>query len=219
MLLRVLGDEYARAMRRTVILMTITAVVEGLSYALLVPVLRALLGSTPANAVPWLVAFGSAVALYAVLRYISDLSGMRVGTTMLRGMYHRLGQHLARLPLGWYNAARIGEVSVLAGRGLLQAMGVAAHLLAPFISALVTPLTIVAVMTAFNWRMGLAALLAAPVVAAIQVWTARATAAADAERHERDQEASGRVIEFLQAQPVLRAGGRTGERFQLLDDS
>ncbi|MGP3921262.1 ABC transporter ATP-binding protein [Nonomuraea sp. 10N515B] len=144
---------------------------------------------------------------------------MRVGTTMLRGMYHRLGQHLARLPLGWYNAARIGEVSVLAGRGLLQAMGVAAHLLAPFISALVTPLTIVAVMTAFDWRMGLAALLAAPVVAAIQAWTARATAAADAERHERDQEASRRVIEFLQAQPVLRAGGRTGERFQLLDDS
>jgi len=219
MLLRVLGDEYARAMRRTVILMTITAVVEGLSYALLVPVLRALLGGTPADAVPWLVAFGAAVALYAVLRYISDLSGMRVGTTMLRGMYHRLGEHLARLPLGWYNAGRIGEVSVLAGRGLLQAMGVAAHLLAPFISALVTPLTIVAVMTAFDWRMGLAALLAAPVVAAIQAWTARATAAADAERHERDQEAGGRVIEFLQAQPVLRAGGRTGERFQLLDDS
>ena len=218
-LLRVLGDEYARAMRRTVILMTITAVVEGLSYALLVPVLRALLGSTPADAVPWLVAFGAAVALYAVLRYVSDLSGMRVGTTMLRGMYHRLGEHLARLPLGWYDAGRIGEVSVLAGRGLLQAMGVAAHLLAPFISALVTPLTIVAVMAAFNWRMGLAALLAAPVVAAIQAWTARATAAADAERHERDQEASGRVIEFLQAQPVLRAGGRTGERFRLLDDS
>jgi ATP-binding cassette subfamily B protein len=219
MLLRVLGDEYARAMRRTVILMTITAVVEGSSYALLVPVLRALLGGTPADAVPWLVAFGAAVALYAVLRYVSDLSGMRVGTTMLRGMYHRLGEHLARLPLGWYNAGRIGEVSVLAGRGLLQAMGVAAHLLAPFISALVTPLTIVAVMTAFNWRMGLAALLAAPVVAAVQAWTARATAAADTERHERDQEATGRVIEFLQAQPVLRAGGRTGERFQLLDDS
>ncbi|MFG3437126.1 ABC transporter ATP-binding protein [Nonomuraea sp. NPDC047897] len=219
MLLRVLGDEYARVMRRTVILMTITAVVEGLSYALLVPVLRALLGSTPADAVPWLVAFGAAVALYAVLRYISDLSGMRVGITMLRGMYRRLGEHLARLPLGWYEAGRIGEVSVLAGRGLLQAMGVAAHLLAPFISALVTPLTIVAVMAVFDWRMGLAALLAAPVVAAIQVWTARATAAADAERHERDQEAGARVVEFLQAQPVLRAGGRTGERFQVLDGS
>ncbi|MEU6741718.1 ABC transporter ATP-binding protein [Streptosporangium sandarakinum] len=219
MLLRVLGHEYARATRRTVALMTTTATAEGLSYALLVPVLRALLGGTPADAVPWLVAFGAAVALYAVLRYTSDLSGMRVGTTMLRGMYHRLGEHLARLPIGWYGAGRVGEVSVLAGRGLLEAMGVMAHLLAPFVSALVTPLTIVAVMLVFDWRAGLAALAAVPVVAVIQIWTARSTAAADAERHERDNEAADRVIEFLQAQPVLRAGGRTGERFTLLDDS
>ncbi|WP_433539902.1 ABC transporter ATP-binding protein [Streptosporangium sandarakinum] len=219
MLLRVLGHEYARATRCTVALMTTTATAEGLSYALLVPVLRALLGSTPADAVPWLVAFGAAVALYAVLRYISDLSGMRVGTTMLRGMYHRLGEHLARLPIGWYGAGRVGEVSVLAGRGLLEAMGVVAHLLAPFVSALVTPLTIVAVMLVFDWRAGLAALAAVPVVAAIQIWTARSTAAADTERHERDNEAADRVIEFLQAQPVLRAGGRTGERFTSLDDS
>ncbi|WP_336205759.1 ABC transporter ATP-binding protein [Nonomuraea sp. LPB2021202275-12-8] len=219
MLLRVLGHQYARAMRATVALMTATAIAEGLSYALLIPVLRALLGSTPADAGPWLIAFGTAVAAYAVLRYFSDLSGMRVGTTMLRGMYHRLGEHLARLPIGWYDTGRVGEVSVMASRGLLEAMGVAAHLLAPFISALVTPVTIVAVMLAFNWQLGLAALLAAPVVAAIMAWTARSVAATDAERHERDKEATGRVIEYLQAQPVLRAGGRTGERFTMLDDS
>jgi ATP-binding cassette subfamily B protein len=199
--------------------MTVTAIAEGLSYALLVPVLRALFGSTPGDSLPWLVAFGAAVAVFAVLRYVSDLSGMRVGTTMLRGMYHRLGDHLARLPIGWYSAGRVGEVSVMASRGLLAAMSVAAHLLAPFISAMVTPLTIVVVMLAFNWQMGLAALVAAPVVAVIQVWSARSMAAADAERHERDREATGRVIEYLQAQPVLRAGGRTVERFRLLDDS
>ncbi|WP_328995913.1 ABC transporter ATP-binding protein/permease [Kribbella sp. NBC_01245] len=219
MLLRVLGNEYAKPMRRTVALMTLTAIAEGLSYALLVPVLRALFGSTPGDAWPWLIAFGVAVAVYAALRYRSDLSGFRVGTVLLRGMYHRLGDHLARLPIGWYSAGRVGEVSVLAGRGLLEVMGVAAHLLAPFISACVTPLTIVVVMLAFNWQLGLAALVAVPLVMAIQIWTGRSMAAADAERAERDHEATGRVIEYLQAQPVLRAGGRTAERFRLLDDS
>ncbi|CAM5572346.1 ABC transporter ATP-binding protein [Streptomyces coeruleorubidus] len=219
MLLRVLGHEYARPVRRTVALMTTTALVEGLSYALLVPVLRALFGSTPEDAWPWLVAFGAAVALYAVLRYVSDRSGFLTGTTLLRGTYHRLGDHLARLPIGWYDAGRLGEVSVLASRGVLEAMSVIAHLLAPFISACVTPLTIVAVMLAFNWQTGLAALAAVPIVAAIQTRTGRSMAATDAERHERDHEATGRVIEYLQAQPVLRAGGRTVERFRLLDDS
>ncbi|MGK5671847.1 ABC transporter ATP-binding protein [Micromonospora sp. URMC 106] len=219
MLLRVLGEGYAPRMRRTVALMATTAIVEGLSYALLVPVLRTLFGSSPADAWPWLIAFGAAVAVYAVLQYLSNLSGFRVGTTMLRGMYHRLGEHLARIPMGWYSAGRVGEVSILASRGLLQAMSVAAHLLGPLITACVTPLTIVVVMLAFNWRMGLAALVAVPIVAAVQIWTGRSTAATDAERGARDRAATGRVIEYLQAQPVLRAGGRTGERFQLLDDS
>ncbi|MFF3223119.1 ABC transporter ATP-binding protein [Nocardia suismassiliense] len=219
MLLRVLGNEYARPMRRTVALMTITAVVEGLSYALLIPVLRALFGSTAADAWPWLIAFGAAVAGYAILRYRSDLSGFRVGAALLRGMYHRLGDHLARLPIGWYSSGRVGEVSVLASRGLLQAMSVAAHLLAPFVSASVTPLTIVVVLLAFHWQLGLAALVAAPIIVAVQIWTARSMAVTDAEAAERSHTASGRVIEFLQAQPVLRAGGRTGERFELLDHS
>jgi ATP-binding cassette subfamily B protein len=219
MLLRVLGREYARPVRRTVALMTTTAIAEGASYALLVPVLRALFGGRPGDAWPWLVAFGTAVAVYAVLRYCSDLSGFRVGTTLLRGVYRRLGEHLARLPLGWYTAGRVGEVSVLASRGVLQAMSVLAHLLGPLVSAAVTPLTIIVVMLAVDWRMGLAALVGVPLVAAVQVRTGRATAAADAARGDRDREAARRVVEYLQAQPVLRAGGRTAERFRLLDDS
>ncbi|MFY7067805.1 ABC transporter ATP-binding protein [Nocardiopsis changdeensis] len=219
MLLRVLGDEYARPVRRTVVLMTAAAVAEGLACALLVPVLRALFGDDPGGALPWLAAFGAAVAGYGVLRYLADLSGFRAGTTLLRGVYHRLGDHLARLPVGWYTGDRVGEVSGLAGRGVLQAMGVIAHLLAPFLTACATPLTIVAVMLAFDWRLGLAAAIAVPVVAAVQVRAGRASAAADAERAARDHEATGWVIEYLGAQPVLRAGGRGTERFRALDEA
>jgi ATP-binding cassette, subfamily B, bacterial IrtB/YbtQ len=219
MLLRVLGHEYARPVRRTVALMTTAAVAEGLSYALLVPVLQHLLGSTPAEAGPWLLAFGTAVAAYAVLRYVADLSGFTVAAALLGGTYRRLGDHLTRLPLGWFRAARVGEVSVLASTGVLEALGVIAHLLAPFIGACVTPLTIVAVVFALDWRWGTAAALAVPLVIAVQLWTGRAMAATDADRHARDHEASARVIEYLRAQPVLRAGGRDAEGLRRLDDS
>jgi ATP-binding cassette, subfamily B, bacterial IrtB/YbtQ len=207
MLMRVLGREYARPLRRTVALMTAAAIAEGLSYALVVPALRALLGSDPEDAWPWLAAFAAAFALYGALRYLGDLSGFRVGTALLRGMYHRLGEQLARLPIGWYDTRRLGEVSALAGRGVLEAMGAIAHLLAPFVSAWVTPLTIVVVMLAFNWQLGLAASVALPVVAAVQLRTGRARAAADAERAARAHQATGRVIENLRPQPGRRAGG------------
>jgi len=219
LLLGLLGNRHTRPVRRALALMTITAIVEGLSYAFLVPVLAALLSDNPDRAWPWLAGFTATVLIYATLRYLSDLFGFRVGTTLLHGVYHRLGNHLARLPLGWYNTARIGEVSVAASRGVLDAMGVTAHLLAPLVSAIVTPLVIVAVMIAVNWQLGIAALVAAPIVVVVYRWTGRLTTAADTERDDRDREATDRLVEYLTAQPVLRTGNRTTERFALLDDA
>lgn len=216
-LLRVLGPGHARPLRRTLALMVVAAVAEGAVCALLVPLLRALFGPDPAAARPWVLALAVAVAGYAVLRYTADLSGFRVGAAMLRGLYHRFGDHLARLPLGWYSRGRVGEVSVLAGPGVLQAMGVVAHLLGPLVSAIVTPLTVLVVLTAVDWRLGLAAAAAAPLLALVRVATDRAETAADAERLARDQAATDRVAEYLHAQPVLRVSGRTGDRFGLLD--
>lgn len=219
LLLRVLGDEHARPLRRTLALMTTTAVVEGLSYALLVPMLSALFGDEPSHAWPWLGAFAAAAAVCAVLRYRADVSGFRAGAALSRGLHHRLGDHLARLPLGWFTPRRVGDVSVLASRSVLQVMAVPAHRFQPLIGAWFTPLTVVVVMLCYDWRMGLAAVVAVPVVAATLLWTGRATAAQDAERARRGDEAAGRVIEYVRAQPVLRVGGRTTDGFRLLDDA
>lgn len=219
LLLRVLGGEHAARLRRTLALMTAAAVAEGLSYALLVPVLTTVFGGEPADAWPWLGAFVAAAAVTAVLRYRSDVSGFRAASVLSRGLHHRLGDHLARLPLGWYTPRRIGEVSVLASRTVLQAMAVPAHRLQPLIGACVTPLTVAAVLFFHDWRMGLAAFAAVPVVAAALAWTGRATAAQDAERARRDEEAAGRVLEYLRAQPALRVGGRTADGLRQMEDA
>lgn len=217
MLLRVLGHQYARPVRRTLALMAAAAVAEGLSYLLLALVLRDLLGGAPDRVVTSLIAFGGAVAAFGGLRFWADRAGFHSGTTLLHGTYRRLGDHLARLPLGWYDATRVGAVSTLASNGVLQVMGVIAHLMGPLVSAVVTPLTVVAVLLVVNWPLGLAASLAIPLVVVIQRWTTRSMIAADAERVRQEQEAAGRVVEYLQAQPVLRAAGRSASRFSLLD--
>lgn len=219
LLLRVLGESYGRPVRRTVALMSLRAVVEGLSYALLVPLLRALLGPHPADAWPWLGGFAAAFLLCAVLGYRSVLTGFRTGGELSRGLHHRLGDQLARLPLGWFTPSRIGDVAGLTSRSVMQVMSVPAHRLGPLIDATFVPLTVVVVLFFFDWRLALAALVAAPLIAAVQRATARATAREDAERARRSDDASARVVEYVRAQPVLRAGGRTGERFRLLDEA
>ncbi|MEF3117375.1 ABC transporter ATP-binding protein [Streptomyces chrestomyceticus] len=219
LLLRVMGETHGRPVRRTLVLMAARAVVEGLSYALLVPLLRALLGPRPADAWPWLGAFAAAFLLCAVLGYRSVLTGFRTGGELSRGLHHRLGDQLAGLPLGWFTSSRIGDVSGLTSRSVMEVMSVPAHRLGPLVDATFVPLTIVVVMFFFDWRLALVALLAAPLIAAVQRATGRATAREDAERARRSDDASARVVEYVRAQPVLRAGGRTGERFQQLDEA
>lgn len=87
------------------------------------------------------------------------------------------------------------------------------------INATLIPVSVVAVLFVFDWRLALAGLVAAPLIAGVQRWTSKATARQDAERARHSDEAAGRVVEYVRAQPVLRAGGRTGERFELLDDA
>lgn len=218
-LLRILGPDYARPVRNALILMALAAVAEGLAYAFLVPPVAAVFRGDPGQAWPWLIAFAGAVMAFGVLRFTADLWGFRSGSSLLEGMYHRLGHHLAELPVGWHRPHRVGEVSAVASSGVLQVMGVIAHLLAPLVSAVLTPLTIVGVLLAYQWQLGVVAMSAIPVVLTVQHWSGRASRASDAERVVSEHEATSRVVEFLQSQPVLRTSGRALERFETLDGS
>ncbi|MGC4950375.1 ABC transporter ATP-binding protein [Streptomyces sp. DT224] len=219
LLLRVLGERHSGPLRRTVALMSLCAVVEGLSYALLIPLLRAVLDGGTQDAWPWLAAFAVAVLVTSVLGYHSDKSGFRTGGELSRGLHHRLGDHLAGLPLGWFTPGRVGDVSGLTSRSVMEVMSVPAHRLRPLINATLIPVSVVVVMFFFDWRLALAGLVAIPLISGVQRWTSKATARQDAERARSSDEAAGRVVEFVRAQPVLRVGGRTGERFGLLDDA
>ncbi|MFE3761198.1 ABC transporter ATP-binding protein [Streptomyces sp. NPDC059104] len=219
LLMRVLGERHSGPLRRTVALMSVCAVVEGFSYALVIPLLRALLDGDAKGAWPWLAAFAVAVLVTSVLGYFSDKSGFRTGGELSRGLHHRLGDHLAGLPLGWFTPRRVGDVSGLTSRSVMEVMSVPAHRLRPLINAVLIPLSVVLVLFFFEWRLALAGLVAVPLITGVQLWTSKATARQDAARARSSDEASGRVVEFVRAQPVLRAGGRTGERFGLLDDA
>jgi len=89
-------------------------------------------------------------------------------------------------------------------------MGVPAHLLQPIVTAYVTPVTIVLVSYAFDWRLGLALTAAGLVLAVTTRYVGTVTARADRFVDAAAAEAGSRIVEYAQAQPVLRAFGRAG---------
>ncbi|MGW0999422.1 ABC transporter ATP-binding protein [Streptomyces sp. NPDC002523] len=218
-LYRVLGPEGSRPLNRLLVLQSGAAVLQGAAFALLVPVLKALLGTDPDDVWPWLTAFTGCVLAYAALQGAALSGGFTVGSQLSRVLHCRMADQALRLPLGWFTAGRTAEFSRLAGQNVIQVMSTPAHLLRPFINSLLTPATLVIATFFLDVRTALVLLVCAPVLYAVQQASASLMRRLDLGRDAAIGESADRVLEYTRNQPVLRAFGRTAEGYGALDDA
>jgi ATP-binding cassette subfamily B protein IrtB len=209
-LLDVVGPEHGRPLRRMLAGLTVGAVLQGIAFALLVPILQALFGSDPDSVWPWVWALLGVSFLYCVAYYDSLRTGFQAGATLSKVLHHRIGDQVASLPLGWFAPERVGQLGQLATKSVMDIMGVSAHLLRPLVTSFVTPATVVLLMYVFDWRLALAATLTVPVIIAVYRWSSGLSRKADEARTAAHAVTGGRVVEFAQLQPVLRVFGRRG---------
>ncbi|MGL5809386.1 MAG: ABC transporter ATP-binding protein [Nocardioides sp.] len=214
---RVLGPRHSRELRALVIAIIGYAVLQGAAFALLVPVLRALFEGNIAAASWWLGLLAATVLATVIAYYHQAMRGYRIGMELSRTVHHRIGDHLAALPLGWFTGESVGRIGRLASQGVVALMGVPAHLLQPLVSAIVTPLTVVAMMTVIDWRLALGLVVTTPLLALVYRWTGSLVQRTDHAVDAAAAEAASRVVEFAQVQPVLRAHGRSAEGAETLD--
>jgi len=151
-----------------------------------------------------------------VARWFAQDRAFHFGRDVASILHRRLGDHAVRLPLGWFVGGRSGEFSRLTSHGVPQLMSVPAHLLRPTLEAVLTPTAAASVLVLYEWRLALVVVLAAPVVALVYHWSGNAVQRFDRLRHGASAEAAARVVEFGQAQPVLRAFGGSTEGRHLL---
>jgi ATP-binding cassette subfamily B protein len=150
---------------------------------------------------------------------VSLRSALRSSSTLSYALHTRIGNHLAALPLGWYTAERVGQLSTLLGQGVVNIMGIAAHLIRPLITGLLTPATIVVALAFFDWRLALVTAATIPALVLVFRWAGRLSETADTIQATAQAEAAGRIIEYASLQPVLRSHGASGASNRLVDEA
>ncbi|CCE74266.1 ABC transporter ATP-binding protein [Clavibacter nebraskensis] len=214
---RTLGPDAERELRPVVIRMVAASVLHGAAALALVPVLERLFGADPSAAWPWIGLFLVLAAAHLAVQAGAQSAAFGAGVRAANVLHHRIGDHVVRLPLAWFDSAHRAELTSAAGSSVLASMGVPAYLLRPLITATVVPAVIAAGLLAIDPPLGIALLVLAPLVALALRWGGMVAQGADAERAAADTEAGERIVEFAQAQHVLRAHGRTGRDAGLLD--
>lgn len=214
-------DGDAPVFRRYAWMAVALGLLSGLTMITLVPVLARLLAGDVRGAALWLgvLALGL-LACWAWRRQVENAS-VQVRVAVLQGCRHRLGDHIARLPVGWFvpqNTARLNHVLT---HGIFELSELPGHLFTPILSGVVAPLVFVGALLVLHWPLGLIALVALPILAGVFVISTRLGRRADAVFHENAARTSQRIVEFAQAQSVLRAfsggNGSTGFLEQAID--
>lgn len=212
--LRLLGGD-AVLLRRYGLLALLYGLLCGLTLVCLVPVLTHLLRDETDAASGWLLVQLIGVLLCWTLRRRVEKAGIAVGIAVLRTGRHALGEHVGSLPIGWFTPANTARLNHLASQGMMELAQLPAHVFTPLLGGVVTPLVVLVALFALDVQLGLIALLALPLLVAVFLLTTRLNQRADDTFHQYAADTSQRMVEFAQAQSVLRAfnGEQGGTRF------
>ena len=206
MLLRLVN---AREMRVVVAWFVASAILQGVTLALMVPFLRAFYERSD-SVIPWLVA----VVVLGVITFAVDAFAMfrsyRVSVfEVCDTMIDRVAEHVLALPLGWFNAQREAAVVNATSKEVNTLSHLTSMVIPHLCNAFVVPLVMLVATAFVEWPLAL--IMAVTIVPLVLIW--RLMSAATARANELEDSASaaaaGRLVEFARLQPVLRATGVT----------
>ncbi|MBO3724608.1 ABC transporter ATP-binding protein [Actinomyces bowdenii] len=203
-----MSDEGRRQVTIMVVLSVVAGLAQGVAALLLLPIVDAMvLGRSPWG---WLGALAALAALASTLQYFLARASYEAAFDILRRLNIALGDKLTRLPLGWFDTPRRGELSQLAGKGVMDLGGLLAHMLPILLVAVGQCVAMAVGSWLIDWRLGAALTACIPLFTLAVIGARRMGDAAEARSHASQVEVNDRVIEFARAQGALRSCGRAG---------
>ncbi|MDQ0642029.1 ABC transporter ATP-binding protein [Microbacterium murale] len=195
------------------------AILQGLAFLLLVPLLRALFLGDVDAAGSWLIVVAIGGVGYVLAAWFASQFGMKTSTALLDSLLTRLGERLVELPVAWFGADRSGLIAGIATQGAMFVSNMPYAILRQILTGFITPGTVLIGMYFFDWRLALTMTVMVPVLIIGYRWLRGTFGRGDAIHAEAVDDASNRVIEFARAQPTLRTAGDDSIADRLVEDA
>lgn len=198
---------------------SVTAVLQGIAFLMLVPLLRAVFVGDMDSVRTWLVAIAVVGAAYAMGYWTASQIGMKASTAVLDSLLDRLGNRLVDLPIAWFGTDRSGLLTEMATQGAMFVATAPYSFLRLIIIGFLSPATVLVGMYVVDWRLALAMTVMVPLMVFGARSVRKAIARGEADHSEAVAGASNRVIEFARTQPALRAAGGSPIAERLVEEA
>ncbi|BDF99441.1 ABC transporter ATP-binding protein [Actinomyces oris K20] len=199
----------AAEMRTIIAWFVASAVLQGLTLALMIPFLRSLY-SRSQFLTAWLIAVVVMAVSAALVETIAMHRSYRVSVfEVCDTMIDRVADHVLTLPLGWFSAEREAAVVNATSKEVNTLSHLASMVIPNLCNAFIVPLVMLGATAVVEWPLAL--IMAAAIVPLVLTWRlmGAATTRANEMEDRTSSAAAGRLVEFARLQPVLRATGAT----------
>lgn len=178
--------------------MVLSAILEGLCGLLLLPII--IYWHQEPSQYLWMLAGLTLITL--IFQYIATLKGFLAGTTVMKILVQALIRHLPR------SLTPPPQAQTLCSGAAMSAMSIPAHLLAPVISVVVTPLTVIMGLLFYNVTFALIFIVAALLLVAVMRISAKGLYRQEVTLKTAEAVAAKTLANFAQHQALLRKSGR-----------
>lgn len=165
------------------------------------------------------IALIASVILQAVFQYFADRLQSGTGYLIFADMRMKLGEHLRRLPMGYFTEGNIGKISSVLSTDMVFIEENCMMVLADMMSYLFSQTIMIVFMFIFDWRLGLASLA----VTGCMVLLGRKMMKSDLVHSDEKQQAAETqtqaVLDFTEGIGVIKTYNLLGEKSKELTDS
>jgi len=168
----------------------------------------------------FIVGAGAGLALLVWLRIAA---GQRAMPLIFAGAYAMMGEarlrladHLRRLPMGWFERQRTGDLAARLTSDLDMVESIWSHFLGVFVSGLAMPCFLLLFLAWLDAPMALGVAAVVPLAALAMAWTQRVARRPGQRMFAANEAAQAALAEYVAGVPVWRGFGRHGQAWQRL---
>ena len=165
------------------------------------------------------IALVASVVLQAIFQYLADRLQSGAGYLIFADMRMKLGEHLRRLPMGYFTEGNIGKISSVLSTDMVFIEENCMMVLADMMNYLFSQAIMIVFMFVFDWRLGIASLA----VTGCMILLGRSMMKSDLVHSDEKQKAAEiqtqAVLDFTEGIGIIKTYNLLGDKSKELTDS
>lgn len=165
------------------------------------------------------IAIVTCIALQCMFQNIADRLQSAAGFEIFADMRLKLGEHLRKMPMGFFTEGNIGRISSVLSTDMNFIEENLMMVLADLMSYIFSAVIFILFLFVFDWRLGLLGLLITSIVFCIGEAMKKNTLMHSNERQETSQQLTEAVIDFTEGMGIIKTYNMLGEKSKELTGS